>query len=90
MGEVKISKYSRNCAKRPLSKIPALGFNTNHRLMQVKSIAECSKWSILQYFRPSLSYQYQHLCFSSIFEWPFYAGVTVLLNLETQCNPTQF
>ena len=30
-------------------------FNTNHRLMQVKSIAECSKGSILQYFRPSLS-----------------------------------
>ena len=25
--------------------------------MQVKSIAECSPWSILQYFRPSLSYQ---------------------------------
>ena len=25
--------------------------------MQVKSIAECSKWSILQYLRPSLSYQ---------------------------------
>ena len=28
----------------------------NYRLMQVKSIAECSKGSILQYFRPSLSY----------------------------------
>ena len=25
--------------------------------MQVKNIAECSKGSILQYFRPSLSYQ---------------------------------
>ena len=25
--------------------------------MQVKSIAECSKGSILQYFRPSLNYQ---------------------------------
>ena len=25
--------------------------------MQVKCIVECSKWSILQYFRPSLSYQ---------------------------------
>ena len=40
-------------------------FNTNYRLMQVKSIAEClhvksiaecSKGSILQYFRPALSY----------------------------------
>ena len=25
--------------------------------MHVKSIAECSTWSILQFFRPSLSYQ---------------------------------
>ena len=29
---------------------------TGYCLMQVKSIAECSKGSILQYFRPSLSY----------------------------------
>ena len=33
-----------------------LVFKTDYRLMQVKSIAECSKGSILQYFRPSLSY----------------------------------
>ena len=33
-----------------------LFFKTAYRLMQVKSIAECSKGSILQYFRPSLSY----------------------------------
>ena len=32
--------------------------------MQVKSIAECSKGSILQYFQPSLSY---HLSFRSLF-----------------------
>ena len=32
--------------------------------MQVKSIAECSKGSILQYFRPSLSY---HLSLKSLF-----------------------
>ena len=31
-------------------------FNTNYRLMQVKSIAECSKGSILQFFQPTLSY----------------------------------
>ena len=29
---------------------------TNYRLMQVKSIAECSKGSIRQYFRPAISY----------------------------------
>ena len=32
--------------------------------MHVKSIAECSLWSILQYFRPSLNY---HLSFRSLF-----------------------
>ena len=51
--------------------------------MQVKSIEECGKGSILQYFRPSLSY---HLSFKifvlSIFEWPFYTCFyfTVKLN----------
>ena len=32
--------------------------------MQVKSIAECSPWSILQYFQPVLSY---HLSLTSLF-----------------------
>ena len=41
-----------------------LGFKTNYRLMQVKSIAEYSKGSILQYFRPSLSY---HMSLRSLF-----------------------
>ena len=45
-------------------KRPNLVFNTDCRLMQVKSIAECSKGSILQYFRPSLSY---HLSLRSLF-----------------------
>ena len=39
-------------------------FQTNYRLIQVKSIAECSKRGILQYFRPSLSY---HLSLRSSF-----------------------
>ena len=33
-----------------------LFLKTNYHLMQVKSIAECSKGSILQYFRRSLIY----------------------------------
>ena len=33
-----------------------LVFKTNYHLMQVKSNAECSKGSILKYFRSSLSY----------------------------------
>ena len=37
---------------------------TNYRLMQVKTVAECSKGSILQYFRPSLRY---HLSLRSLF-----------------------
>ena len=41
-----------------------LFFKTNYRLMQVKSIAECSKWSILQYFWPSFSF---HLSLRSLF-----------------------
>ena len=33
------------------------GIKNDFCVMQVKSIAECSNGSILQYFRPSLSYQ---------------------------------
>ena len=39
-------------------------FKINYCLMQVKSIAECSKGSILQYFRPLFSY---HLSLRSLF-----------------------
>ena len=48
--------YSKTCLKRTLSKRPKLFFKFNYPLMQVKSIAESSKGSILQYFRPSFSY----------------------------------
>ena len=51
--------------------------------MQVKSIAECSKESILQYFRPSLSYHLSVRSFLSIFEWPLKTGFTVFIsNIE--------
>ena len=50
---------------------PNMVIKPDYRLMQVKSIAECSK--ILQYLRPSLSY---HLSLS-IFEWPLKTGFTV-------------
>ena len=45
-----ICDYSKTCLKRPLSKRAKLFFKTDYLLMQVKSIAECSKGSILQYF----------------------------------------
>ena len=41
-----------------------LVFETNYCLMQIKSIAACSKGSILQYFQPSPSY---HLSLRSLF-----------------------
>ena len=54
-------------------------FKTDYRLMQVKSIAECSKGSILQYFRPTLSYHlsFRHL-FLSILRRPFYTGFNIV------------
>ena len=55
------SRTIKQCTVKPVisghSKIiPKLVFMASFRLMQVKSIAECSLWSILQYFRPSLRY----------------------------------
>ena len=47
--------------------------------MQVKSIAECSTGSILQYFRPTLSYHFSFKdLYLSIFEWPRKTGFAVL------------
>ena len=49
--------------------------------MQVKSIAECSLWSILQHFRPLLSY---HLSLRPLFclflSGHFTQGYTVVLS----------
>ena len=67
-------QYNKTCVKQTLSKRPKMVFKTNHLLMQVKSIAECSKGSILQYFLPSLSY---HLSLRSLF-CLFYRGFIVL------------
>ena len=64
MNAVYSSVYSKTCVKRPLSKNHKLVFKNNYHLMQVKSIAECSKGSILQYFQPSLSH---HLSLRSLF-----------------------
>ena len=70
--------YSKPVLNGHSQKDQKLGFKTNYRLMQVKSIAECSNGSILQYFQPSLSY---HLSFRifvlSTFEWLLKTGFTV-------------
>ena len=59
MNVISVYMYSKTCLKRPLiKKTKKLVFKTDYHLMQVKCIAECSKGSILQYFWPSLSYQF--------------------------------
>ena len=73
--------YNKTCVKRQLSKRPQIGFqdHLSYHLMQVKSIAECSNGSILQYFQPSIKLPFVIKIFIlSIFEWPFYTGFTVL------------
>ena len=84
-----ISKMnSKTCVKRPLSKGPKIAFQDQLSLNGQKY---CSKGSILQYFRRSLSY---HLSLRSLFvyfEWLFYTGFTVLVycfidNLELKMS----
>ena len=42
--------FSKTSLKRPLKKDKTKILMTNGSLMKVESIAECSPWSILQYF----------------------------------------
>ena len=42
--------YSKTCVKQPLKFRQKKILMTNGSLMKVESIAECSPWSILQYF----------------------------------------
>ena len=79
--KLNIFKFSKICVKQPLSKRPKFGLKINYRLMQVKSIAECSKGSILQYFRTSLSYR---LSLRSLF-CPFLSGH--FTHVRFYCSP---
>ena len=50
----------------------------NGSFMKVESIAECSPWSILQYFWAALSdNKYWKPMFAICFEWPLKTGFTV-------------
>ena len=49
--------YSKTCVNGHSQNDQKMVFKTDYRLIQVKSITECSKGSNLQYLRPSLSYQ---------------------------------
>ena len=46
-------QYSKTSLKQPLKKDKTKILITNSSLMKVKRIAECSPWSILQYFLPA-------------------------------------
>ena len=55
--------------------------------MKVKSIAECSPWSILQYFCPALSDKsVLKTNFGVLFEWPLKTGFTVLSRFSVILN----
>ena len=56
--------------------------------MQVKSIAECSPWSILQYFWPALSNTWPWKPIFGLFETGSYTQV--LLYYEDQWDPTSY
>ena len=63
-------------------------FKTNYCLMQVKSIAECSPWIILQYFRPTLGLPHGFKTFVLfIFELSLKTSFTELFDsiLVTNC-----
>ena len=73
-----IKMYSKTCVKRLLSKSRKMVFKTIYRLMQVKSVAECSKGepsAILSTFT-KLPFVIE-IYVLSIFEWPFFTGFTV-------------
>ena len=55
-------------------------FKTNYRLMQVKSIAECSKKEHSAILSTVIKVPVVIKTFVlSIFEWPFYTGFTVVV-----------
>ena len=68
---------SKTCLKRSLKKKTKMVFRTDYRLMQVKSIAECSgeHSAILSTFI-KLNFVIR-IAVSSILEWPLKTGFTV-------------
>ena len=55
-------------------------FNTNYRLMQVKSIAECSFCNTFDLRLATIKPFAIKIFVLSIFEWPLKTGITVLQN----------
>ena len=79
--------YSKTCIKQSLSKRPKIGFQDQLSLNAVQKYCRMLKGSILQYFRPSLSY---HLSLRSLF-CLFFSGrftqVLLYINLHERYRP---
>ena len=68
--------YNKTCPKRPLKKN---GFQDRLSLNEGQEYCGMLQESILQYFRPSLSY---HLIFIFVyFEWPLKTGFTLIFQV---------
>ena len=75
---------SKTCLKRPLKLDKTKDLQTDYRLIQVKSIAECSM--LPQYFLTCIKpLSVLKTKFWSSFEWPFKTGFTVLQASSFQC-----
>ena len=70
-------KYSKTCLKRPLKKNTKMFYKTDYHLMQVKSIAECSKRAFCNtstFIKLPFVFDAFPL---SIFEWPLKTGFAI-------------
>ena len=76
-----IGKYSKTCLKWPLKRRQKMGFKTDYRLMQVKSIAECSslqgEHSAILLTSIKLQFVIKIFVVFSIFDWSLKTGFTV-------------
>ena len=55
--KIQLLYYSKTCLKRTLKKRPIIGFQDRSSLNAGQKYCRMLSWSILQYFRPSLSYR---------------------------------
>ena len=74
--------YSKTRHKRPLKNRKKAVLMTNGSLMKVQSIAECSPWSILQYFWPALRDNWSRNPIFGLFESGCFRQVLLYLCLR--------
>ena len=91
-------RYSKTCVKPPLKVDKTKNLMTNDSLMKIKSIAECSPWSILQYFWPALSDNwswkpifglFESGCFTQVLLWHWHS-IYIQWNPWSDCSFKQF